>query len=107
MLGDGAYDHTEVYEDLEARGIGAAIKPRRNSRIDTHSEARRMEVKVYKHLGHRRWTMLKGYHRRWSVETAYSTLKRTFGSFCRAKTMKKITRDLITKAAICNMLIDR
>ena len=53
MLGDGAYDGAEVYKDLRSRGIEAAVKPRRNSRIDTPSEARRREVRLYKDLGHR------------------------------------------------------
>ena len=50
-------------------GVEAVIKPRRNSRLDTPSEPRR----------------------RWSVETAYSTFKRTFGEFRMAKTMKNIS----------------
>jgi len=50
--------------------------------------------------------MLKGYGRRWTVETAYSTFKRELGEFCMAKTMKNITKELATKAYIYNMLIN-
>jgi len=103
---DGAYDSSEVYETLEQRGIEAVIKPRRNSRTDTPSEPRREAVSQYKRLGHERWAKLKGYRRRWSVETAYSTFKRTFGEFCMAKTMKNITKELATKAFIYNMLLN-
>jgi len=39
-------------------------------------------------------------------ETAYSTFKRTFGEFCMAKTMKNITKELVTKAFIYNMLLN-
>ena len=106
VLGDGAYDHAGIYEDLDARGIEAAIKPRKNSRLDTPSEARRREVNLYKRLGHRRWASLKDYGRRWSAETAYSTFKRAFGGYCMAKTMENITKELIAKAAIYNMLVN-
>jgi len=104
VVGDGAFDSSEVYELLKSRGIEVVIKPRRNSRLDTPSEARKAAAKMYKHLGHRRWTKLKGYGKRWSVETAYSTFKRKFGEFCMSKTMEKITKELTVKAFIFNML---
>jgi len=106
VYADGAYDSSKVYELLESKSIEAVIKPRRNSRMDTPSEARRRAVTAYKRLGHRRWADLKGYGRRWSVETAYSTFKRTFGEFCMAKTMRNIEKEMTTKAYIYNTLIN-
>lgn len=49
---------------------------------------------------------LKRYGRRWSVKIAYSTFKRAFREFCIAKTMKNITKELMRKAFIYNMLIN-
>ena len=106
VFGDGAFDSSKVYELLESKGIEAVIKPRQNSRLDTPSEPRRRAVTQYKHLGHTRWAKLKGYGERWSVETAYSTFKRTFGEFCMAKTIQNITKELTAKAYIYNMLIN-
>jgi len=106
VYADGAFDSSQVYELLESKGIEAVIKPRRNSRLDTSSEPRRKAVIQYKRLGHRRWTKLKGYGKRWSVETAYSTLKRTFREFCMAKTMSNIEKEMMTKAYIYNTLIN-
>lgn len=103
---DGAYDNSKVYQTLEQKGIEAVIKPRRNSRIDTPSESRRRAVTLHKRLGDKRWTKMKGYGKRWSAETAYSTFKRTFGESCMAKTMKNITKELTAKAYIYNMLIN-
>ena len=60
VIGDGAYDSSEIYELLESRGIEGTIKPRKNSRSDTPSEARKAAVKMYRLLGHKRWTKLKG-----------------------------------------------
>lgn len=92
VIRDGAFDSSKVYEMLEHESIEAAIKPLRNSRIDTPSQARRRAVTQCKRLGHKRWAKLNSYGKRWSVKTAYSTFKRTFGEFCMAKTMENITK---------------
>jgi len=91
---------------LSRRGIEAVIKPRRNSRLDTPLEPRRRAVIQYKRPGRKNWTKLLRYGRRWIVETVYSTFKRAFGEYCMAKTMKNITRELMTKAYIYNILIN-
>jgi hypothetical protein len=106
VYGDGAFDSSRVYELLERKGIEAVIKPRRNSRSDTPSGARRRTVTEYKRLGYRRWADSKGYGKRWSVETAYSTFKRTFGEYCMSKTMSNIEKEMMTKAYIYNTLIN-
>jgi len=106
VYGDGAFDSSRVYELLERKGIEAVIKPRRNSRSDTPSGARRRAVTEYKRLGYRCWADSKGYGKRWSVETAYSTFKRTFGESCMAKTMSNIEKEMTTKAYIYNTLIN-
>jgi transposase len=106
VLADGAYDSSKVYELLDQKGIEAVIKPRRNSRIDTPSLSRRKVITQHKRLGYKQWAKLKGYGKRWSVETAYSTFKRAFGEACMAKTMKNITEELTAKAYIYNMIIN-
>jgi len=63
-------------------------------------------VRAYRCLGHEGWVRLKGYGRRWMVETAYSTFKRAFGEFCLARTMKNIKKELTTKAFLYNMLVN-
>jgi len=105
VLGDGAYDSARIYEFLKGKGIGAVIKPRKNSVLNTRSDARRQEVDLYRSLGHQKWAEKKGYGRRWSVETAYSTFKRAFGECVMAKTMASAARELAAKAAIYNMLV--
>jgi hypothetical protein len=37
VIGDGAYDSTEIYEMLEVMGIESVIKPRTNSGLNTPS----------------------------------------------------------------------
>ena len=106
VYADGAYDSSKVYELLESKRIEPVIKPRRNSRMDTPSEPRRRAVAMHKRLGHKEWAKLTDYGKRWSVETAYSTFKRTFGEFCMAKTMSNIEKEMTTKAYIYNTLIN-
>jgi len=105
-LGDGAYDSGEVFEMLEARGIEPVIKPRKNSRLDTRSPARRREVEQFRDLGYDAWAKEKGYGRRWMAETAFSTFKRLFGEHSLARTLDNITRELGAKVALYNMLVN-
>ena len=44
--GCGAYGAGRVYEFSESKGVEAVIKPRKNSRIDTLSGARRRAGKA-------------------------------------------------------------
>ena len=103
-LGDGAYDSADVFEELEARGVEPIIKPRRNSRPDTPSQARRNAVRQYMDLGHQAWARLKGYGRRWIVETAFSTFKRLFGEHSLARNLENIARELVVKVSLYNRL---
>ena len=105
-LGDGAYDSGDVFMMLEERDIGAVIKPRRNSRPDTPSPARRRAVRQFLDLGYEAWAKLKGYGRRWMVETAFSTFKRLFGEHSMARTLKNIARELVAKVALYNLLVN-
>jgi len=105
VLGDGAYDSAVIYDRLREKGIDAVIKPKKNSILNTRSEARRYEVDLYRNLGHEGWAEVKGYGRRRSVETAYSMFKRTFGESLMAKTMANIVKELVAKAFLYNMLI--
>jgi len=105
-LGDGAYDSGMVFEALEARGIELVIKPRRNSRPETASPARRRAVQEFLDLGYEAWAGEKGYGRRWMAETAFSTFKRLFGEHSLARTLENIARELVAKVALYNMLVN-
>ena len=105
-LGDGAYDSGMVFEELEERGIEAVVKPRRNSVSGTASPARGRAVREFLELGYEGWAVEKGYGRRWAAETAFSTFKRLFGEHSLARTMDNITRELVAKVSLYNMLVN-
>ena len=106
LLGDGAYDSGDVFEELEERGIEAVVKPRRNSVVGPGSSARGRAVREFQELGYEGWAQEKGYGRRWAVETAFSTFKRLFGEHCLARSMDCITRELVAKVSLYNMLVN-
>jgi len=106
LLGDGAYDSGAVFEALEERGIEAVVKPRRNSVPSTRSSARGRAVREFQELGYEGWAVEKGYGRRWAVETAFSTFKRMFGEHSLARSMDCITRELVAKVSLYNMLVN-
>ena len=106
LLGDGAYDSGMVFEALEERGIEAVVKPRRNSVSGPGSSARGKAVREFQELGYEGWAEEKGYGRRWAVETAFSTFKRLFGEHSLARSMDCITRELVAKVSLYNMLVN-
>ncbi|MBC8223301.1 IS5/IS1182 family transposase, partial [Candidatus Bathyarchaeota archaeon] len=52
------------------------------------------------------WAEFSGYGRRWAVETAFSTFKRMFGEHSLARSMDCITRELVAKVSLYNMLVN-
>ena len=105
-LGDGAYDSSSVYEALEAQGIEAVIKPRRNSVPGAASSARGRVVEEFLDMGYEVWACEKGYGDRWMVETAYSTFKRLFGECSLSRSLENIAHELVAKVALYNLLVN-
>jgi hypothetical protein len=103
---DGAYDSSKTYALLRKMGINPIIKPRRNARTDRGPPERRSSVMILKTIGEKAWSRVMGYGRRWSAETAFSTFKRLYGEYCMAKNMENISKELMAKAYIYNMLIN-
>ena len=91
---------------LEARGIEAVIKPRRNSVSSTRSSTRERAAWEFLGLDYDGWAGEKGYGRRWAVETAFSTFKRLFGEHSLSRTMENIAHELVAKVALYNMLVN-
>ena len=86
LLGDGAYDSKSFRRRLRERSIEGVIPTRQGSQLSENlgDEDRNDTVRLIAGLGgdltaKRLWSKLKGYGVRALVETAFSSLKRTFG----------------------------
>ncbi|MEM1547199.1 MAG: hypothetical protein QXP91_12180 [Candidatus Methanomethylicia archaeon] len=80
------------------------IKPRRNARDDRGPPERCKMVRLIKKVDDEGWAGMMGYGRRWTVETAFSTLNASTENTAWQK--HGIEKELEAKAYIYNMLIN-
>ena len=74
--------------------------------MDRGPPERRRSVMMLKRRGEEEWGRTMGYGRRWAAETAFSTFKRLYGEYCMAKNMESISKEMMAKAYIYNMIIN-
>lgn len=105
---DGAYDTHACYDAIQARGAQAVIPPRSTAVIWQHGNSTKPPLDRDEHLrairkrGRRAWKKESGYHERSLVETAFSRLKRLFGSGVRARTLEAQHCELMLRCAVMN-----
>jgi len=105
VMGDGAYDTKRNFRYLAMNGIEPIIKVRRNaSNRAGGCVLRKLVAQEYLH-DPEAWKRKHGYGQRWMVESAFSSLKRTFGEYVSAKTMRNMTNEIMLKASLYNLLI--
>jgi hypothetical protein len=82
-LGDGAYDSNANFRYLQEKGITPSIKIRKNSIVSPKNNTLRNEEVIQQTKDNLlKWKKKKRkYGYRWIAETAFSTLKRTFGGY--------------------------
>jgi IS5 family transposase len=104
-IGDGAYDTKSNFRYLDANGIEPIIKVRRNASSKAGGcVLRKLAAQEYLH-DPEAWKRKHGYGQRWMVESAFSSLKRTFGEYVSAKTMRNMANEIMLKASLYNLLI--
>jgi len=104
-IGDGAYDTKSNFRYLNDKGIEAAIKVRKNaSNRAGGCILRKLTAQEYLH-DPKTWKRNHGYGQRWIAESAFSSLKRTFGEYVSAKTMRNMTNEIMLKASLYNLFI--
>lgn len=103
ILADGAYDSNINFLYLENKKIKPGIKVRKNSIISgRNNRLRNREVKLQSKDLLKRKTKRK-YGHKWIAETAFSTMKRTFGEHVSATRFQNTVKELMIKVSLYNL----
>jgi hypothetical protein len=99
---DGSYDSNKNFQFLSFKGIGPAIKVRKNSRCrKTNHYIRNKTVNMQKN-NLQEWKDSVRYGQRWIVETVFSCIKRLFGEYVTAIRFENMIKEILLKASLYN-----
>lgn len=104
-IGDGAYDSRENFQYLDSKGIEPVIKVRASSVPRAMGCMARKLAVVEQQRDLKRWKGKHNYGMRWMAESAFSSLKRTFGEYVTSVRWRSIVSELMLKASIYNLFI--
>jgi transposase len=104
VLADGAHDTNTNFQFLKQKGITSGIKVRKNSIISIRNNSlRNREVRLQTKDDLLKWKAKRKYGRRWIVETAFSTIKRTFGEYVSATRFQNMVKEMMVKVSLYNL----
>jgi len=108
VLADGAYDSKDNFKYLDGLKITPAIKVRKNSSIKNNANCTPRKLSVIQQLDDlKRWKKKHGYGMRWMAESAFSSIKRTFGEHVSSVKWNSIVNEMMLKASIYNLFMDK
>jgi len=102
VLADGAYDSNENFKCLEENKIQPGIRVRKNSIISSkNASSRNKEARSQKDFP--RWRKKRKYGKRLVAETAFSSLKRTYGEHVSATRFQNMVKEMVLKVSLYNL----
>ena len=104
-IGDGAYDTKSNFRYLDGKKIEPVIRVRRNTSSRAGGCMPRKLVAQEYLQDPETWKLKHGYGYRWMAESAFSSLKRTFGEYVSAKNIRNMAQEIMIKASLYNVLI--
>ena len=108
VLADGGYNSKDNFRYLDELKITPIIKVRKNSSIKNNSKCIPRKLSVIQQLDNlKRWEKTHGYGMRWMAESAFSSIKRTFGEHVSSVKWNNIVNELMLKASINNLFMDK
>jgi hypothetical protein len=120
VLADSAYDSRNNYNLLSNLGIIPAIKPRTVTTAPKGwkelRERKKLGIKSRGSLVRKRnvmeyslnpslWKKKAGYGKRWSAEIVFSSFKRMFGEWVRARKFENMVKEIEVKAMVYNLFV--
>jgi transposase len=108
VLADGGYDSKDNFRYLDELKITPVIKVRRNSSVKNNSKCIPRKLSVIQQLDDlKRWKKRHVYGMRWMAESAFSSIKRTFGEHVSSVKWNNIVNEMMLKASIYNLFMDK
>ena len=106
VIADGAYDSKDNFRFLDSIDAEPVIKVRKNASMHAHSCYPRKMVVIEQLSDVKRWKRRHGYGLRWMAESAFSSIKRTFGEYVTSIKWKNMVNELMLKASIYNAFMN-
>jgi hypothetical protein len=107
VLADGAYDSKDNFRHLKEK-ITPVIKVRKNSFIKNNINCIPRKLSVIKQFEDiKRWKKKHRYGMGWMAESAFSSIKKTFGEHVSSVKWNSIVNELMLKASIYNLFMDK
>ncbi len=105
VLADGAYDKRKVFNYLMSRGIRSGVRMRKDANFTINKSLYRTNC-IYRRflIGEEKWKEEVGYSMRWASETCFSSVKRMFGEWIRAKSKSGGLIEAYRKFVFYNMV---
>jgi nickel-dependent lactate racemase len=103
VLGDGAYDSNGAFRFLSENGIISCIKVRKNSITSAKNNKLRNKEVMMETKDLLKWKTKRKYEHRWTDETVFSTIKRTFGEYVYATRFENMIKEMKTKVSLYNL----
>ena len=108
VLADGGYNSKDNFRYLDELKITPIIKVRKNSSIKNNSKCIPRKLSVIQQLDNlKRWKKTHGYGMRWMAESAFSSIKRTFGEHVSSVKWNNIVNEVMLKASIYNLFMEK
>jgi hypothetical protein len=102
-LGDGSYNSNKNFNYLLKNKFKPAIKVRNDWIISSKNNKIRNREAKFQTRDLLKWKKKRKYKKRWTAETVFSCIKRTYGEYVSATKLQNMIKELILKVSLYNL----
>ena len=103
VLADGAYDSNANFGFLDDGRIKPAIKVKRNSVVSTKNSKTRNGEVWQQTRDFLKWKRKRRYGMRWMAESAFASIKRTFGEHVSSTRFQNMVKEMMLKVSLYSL----